>query len=551
MKAFSQTFPAFAWAKHIAGSNNEYITASTMDNSGNIYITGGFEGSVDFDPGPALFALVAVGQRDVFVAKYTSTGAFVWAKQISGPQIEEAEAITVDNAGNVYVSGNFENTVDFDPGSGVYDITAKGQTDIFVLKLDAAGNFIWVNHCGGNNIEGSRSVVLDNANNLYVAGYFSGTVDFDPSAAVFNLTAGGGSDAYIAKFAASTGAFQWVKQFAGSSPLDYCDITKMVSDASGNFYIAGSFQGTIDFDTGAGTSTLTSTGMSGDFFITKLDNSTGLIWLKYLDVSGFSLITNLSLDNVGNLLLTGDFESTVDFDPGPGTFNLTPNGLSDVFVLKLTDTGNFVWALSVGGSTGYDTGYSLLTTATNDIIVTGTYQGTVDFDPGAPIYQISSDADSWDIFILKLSSTGGFEWAKSVGGPDSDFPIMIHRDGFENLYITGNFSGTCDFDPDIPTFYLSANQIDAFILKLNASLTSYHASYVYPSFEIYPTVTNQTVYIRTQHTQNYTVQVFDNMGKKLFESQNASAVPVHSFATGLYYLRVQDNNSSFFQEYRF
>ncbi|MCS7078299.1 MAG: hypothetical protein NZ455_16420 [Bacteroidia bacterium] len=548
---FSQSFPAFAWVKHIAGSNNEYINASTIDNSGNIYITGGFEGSVDFDPGPGLFTLTAVGQRDVFIAKYSSTGVLLWAKQISGSQDEESFAITVDNTGNVYVAGEFESTADFDPSSSAYDLTAKGGVDIFLLKLDASGNFVWVNHCGGTNQESPQTIALDNTNNVYIAGYFIGTVDFDPSTSVFNLTASGGSDAFLAKFNANTGSFQWAKQFAGSSPTDRSGISKILIDATGNFYVAGSFHGIVDFDTGPGTSTLTSSGMNDDFFICKLDNTTNIIWLKYLDVSGISILTNLHIDTNGDLLVTGDFESTCDFDPGPGVFNLTSNGLSDVFLLKLSSAGTFIWALSLGGSTGYDLGHSLLTTTTNDILLLGSYQGTVDFDPGTPIYQISSDMDSWDIFILKLTSAGNFQWVKSVGGAESDFPVSIHQDGFENLYITGSFTGTCDFDPDLFTFYLSANQIDAFILKLNASLTADNTADTKIYFQVYSAVGNECLYIHSNVRQSYIVEVFDTTGKKVFQGHNTAVISKHSFSAGVYYLCLQDTDTQVWQVHRF
>ncbi|MCS7078273.1 MAG: T9SS type A sorting domain-containing protein [Bacteroidia bacterium] len=548
---FSQSFPAFAWVKAIAGSNNENVTASTIDASGNIYVAGVFQGSIDVDPGPGTVLLSSSGIQDMFVAKYSSLGVLIWAKHIGGIENEAAYGITVDNAGNVYLTGVFENTVDFDPGPSAYDLTSAGWFDIFLLKLDPAGNFLWVNQCGGNNDEMAFTVGLDNASNVYISGNFSGTADFDPSPSVFNLNCVGYRDGFIAKFSANTGSFQWAKQFATTGSTDFCGVSSFVLDGSGNFYVTGTFAGTVDFDTGSGTYTLTSFGTQSNLYACKLDNTTAITWIKQIGASSAVVGSNdIKIDNLGNTIITGDFQGSCDFDPGSSTVNLTSNGLSDVFVLKLTNTGTFSWAVGVGDS-GFDGSMKLLTTSTNDIIVLGEYQGTVDFDPGIPIYQISSDAGSWDIFMLKLSSAGTFEWVKSVGGPSWDQPCMIHQDTFGNLYITGRFSDTCDFDPDAPTFYLSATQSDAFILKLNASPTHSKENEIHSFFEVYPTITNNLIHIRSNQYQNYNLEIFDAMGRVVLQTQNTTSIPVYALPNGMYIIKIQNLTNDRFEYHRF
>ncbi|MCS7027873.1 MAG: SBBP repeat-containing protein [Bacteroidia bacterium] len=546
---FSQSAPTFAWAKPIAGSQSENILATFVDASGNIYVTGIFTGTVDMDPGPALVPLIPVGMTDIFVAKYSPAGSLIWAKQIGGPGQETGYSIVLDNTGNIYVTGVFENTVDFDPGPSAYDLTAVGGFDIFTLKLDPSGGFLWVNQCGGPEDEFSLNIALDNTGNLYIGGIFDGIVDFDPSPSVFSLNPIG-RDLFIVKFTASTGAFQWAKRFASTTTTSFCNIGGLALDAAGNFYVTGGFGGTVDFDTGSGTYTLTSMGAQANLFVCKLDNTTALTWIKQVGASGATVSgRDLQIDNLNNVIVTGSFQGSCDFDPGAGTFNLTSNGLSDAFILKLNDVGSFAWAAGIG-STGYDDGEKIVVTQTNDIIVLGSYQGTVDFDPGLPIYQITSDMDSWDIFILKLNSTGNFEWVKSVGGPSWDQGFAICQDNSANLYIAGNFSDTCDFDPDASTFYLSATQFDAFILKLSAFPTYVESHQVEKLFDVYPTVTNNTLYIRPAN-QNYIVQIFDFSGKKVIELQNPTAIPVDNLCSGLYTVCIQNLTTNSLEYHKF
>ena len=200
-----------------------------------------------------------------------------WAKQISGDGIGNASlVITIDASENVYTIGSFAGTVDFDPGSGVFNLTATGNSDIFINKLDASGNFVWVKSFGGPEYDTGRSIVLDSSGNIYTTGTFGGTADFDPGLGVYNLTTSGIADGvFISKLDAS-GNFVWAKKIGGGC---YCDYYFIAVDGTGNVYTTGSFDGTQDFDPGPGVFNLTSTGWS-DTFISKLDSAGNFVWAK-------------------------------------------------------------------------------------------------------------------------------------------------------------------------------------------------------------------------------------------------------------------------------
>src|SRR5678810_531363 len=208
----------FKWAKQMGGRGADAAGASiAVDADGNVYTTGGFSGTADFDPGPGTYNLTSAGTYDMFIFKLDSSGNFIWAKQMGGNSSLDhvsVSSITLDAAGNIYSTGTFQGTVDFDPAPGVFTLSAIGNfrtSASFVLKLDADGNFIWAKQTGGETEGGGgRSIVTDAAGNVYTSGVFQWVQDFDPGPAIFNLDGGSDRDIYITKFDAD-GNFIWAK----------------------------------------------------------------------------------------------------------------------------------------------------------------------------------------------------------------------------------------------------------------------------------------------------------------------------------------------------
>ena len=130
--------PGFVFG--FGSSLSERGYAAATDDQGDVYVAGRFDDLTDFDPGSGSLELDTAGGSDAFVAKYTSAGHLVWARALGGPVAEEAKALAVDSAGNVYVAGWFQLTTDFDPGPGTAELTSEGSMDGFVVKLDSAGS---------------------------------------------------------------------------------------------------------------------------------------------------------------------------------------------------------------------------------------------------------------------------------------------------------------------------------------------------------------------------------------------------------------------------
>lgn len=390
---------------------------------------------------------------------------FNWAKSIGGGNQDEATSIAIDSLGNVYTAGIFSALADFDPGVGTYTLGSYGGYDAFISKLDPSGNFIWAKQIGGLNTEFITSIQIDKTGNIYCTGVFSGITDFDSGPGTFTLSSQAGSnDIYVCKLN-SNGDLIWVKQMGGTNS----DVANCLTvDNSGNVYSAGYFVGTADFDPGPSTYTFTSAASNLDIFISKLDASGNFVWAKQMGGTASDQVKSIEVDANGNVYTTGIFMGTADFDPGPATYSFSTFGAFDSFISKLNSSGDFIWAKQIGGISN-DQSFSMVLDASDNIYYTGFFLYTVDFDPGPGTFTLSSVANTADAFICKLNNQGNFIWAKQIGGKGSDQAFSISLDKFANVYTTGTFIDTVDFDPGVGTFSLSAPTGNAFINKLDSS----------------------------------------------------------------------------------
>ncbi|MBK6573602.1 MAG: SBBP repeat-containing protein [Saprospiraceae bacterium] len=235
------------WVKQIGGNLDDIGKSISIDQSGNILISGHFQGTADFDPGANVFPLSSVGSYDVFILKLDADGNFIWAKKIGGKLDDQCAAITTDSKNDVIVTGNYKDTVDFNPGSDIYNLKDSGAGNAFALKLNAEGEFIWAKSTVGQNIVFSIGMAIDQTGNIFTTGFFRSEADFDPGPDILKLTAPGiGGDVFISKLD-SDGNLVWVKQFSGPAHdvgLGIC------LDQQGNVYTTGCYQELVDFDPG-------------------------------------------------------------------------------------------------------------------------------------------------------------------------------------------------------------------------------------------------------------------------------------------------------------
>jgi hypothetical protein len=521
------------WAKNYNNLSWDQGYGVASDNNGNVYSVGIFDNYMEF--GPSMSAYSA-GINDLFIIKQNSAGVVQWARAIGNAGNEVGQSIEVDPSGNVYVTGQFEQTVDFDPGSGVASLVCNGMSDAFLLKLDNAGNFVWVKQLGGSDVDAGHAVDTDTDGSVVVSGVFSGTADLDPNAGTMLATSNGYRDAFIVKIK-DDGTFLWAKHMGGSM-IDEFPYSVHI-DKDGNVLSTGTYAGTVDFDPGAGTFNLTDFGA----FIQKLDSNGNFIWAKS-DYSSTGY--DITSDNAGNVILTGIFfpgsVATIgsDFDPGAGNCTFFSNGGNDIFIQKLSPSGDFIWAKQIGTS-GHEWANTIAVDSYNNIYTAGTFWGTADFDPGPGSTIFTSGTD--DTYILKFDASGNLGWAKQITGVCNENAMAMSINNLNEVFVCGYFSSSVDFDPGAPVTNLTANAgNDIFVIKLSASQSQVGITEnMLGNFSVYPNPFSDQLTVDAGQAKDAELIITDVQGRMFHQRSSVSGMQqldLSNLPAGAYFIRV-------------
>ena len=535
---------SFVWAQAINGigaPNGTGVIAGTTDTSGNLYTVGGFGGTASF----AGVSLTAVSNLDMFIMKQDPAGNPIWVKQVKGISSGGAgcypRAIDVDEVGNVFVTGAFRDSFDFDPGPAEYRLNAFETIHAFILKLDTVGNFIWAKDIGAQTTAvtiGIGAAERDKDGFLYFAATASGngtaTLDMDPGPGVYNIFPNYG-DLLLGKLDAD-GSFIWAKQITGDkvkSPMS------LVLDSSSNVFVSGAFTGSADFDPGPGVHTLSAMPPSfvgdRDIFVAKYDSAGNLGWAHSFGSPGDDAAIRGAVDRFGNFLITGSFGGTIDFDPGPGVYNLTAASTRSLFTLKLKNNGDFAWVKMGGSSSGSYSGVDVTTDSAGNVYTAMEINGGCDLDPGPGEYNVLSGAA-----VQKLDSAGNFVWGAGFG---ADAPRWMGLDNKDSVYICGDFSGSKDFDPGPGVYMLTATGLrSGFILKLNQTLlpNSIEEAGLQTAVSVYPNPSSGIVTFSAPVTIKH-IEVADVTGKVVYRSEpgtEKAMADLSGRAAGVYFYEV-------------
>jgi hypothetical protein len=361
---------------HVFGTNMAPRgRAIASDASGNAIVAGEFSGTLDFGGTP----LVSINSDSAFVVKLDPGGGHLWSRSFGTLQDQHAYGVAVDDAGNVVVIGDAQGEVDFGGGP----VPSGGGRDVFLVKLDPAGNHLFSKCFGDASDQYGTDVVIDAAGNIILTGYFYGSVSF--GGPTLTNPAGSSPDGFVVKLDPN-GNHLFSRHVGG---IEQESPTSVAVDGGGNVVVAGFFDGTLELGGGP----LVAVG-SYDGFVGKLDpNGQHLFSRRFGGAQGQTLAQSVATGAGGSLVVTGFFSSEVDFGGGL----LFSQGGDDIFVAKLEPiAGSHVWSKRFG-STGTDWSFGAASNAAGEAVIVGMFANTVSF--GGPAFT----AAFFDGFIAKYA----------------------------------------------------------------------------------------------------------------------------------------------------
>ncbi len=400
----------YLWA-HTFYSANTYnqFKAVAVDGLDHVYAVGRFAQTVDFDPGDGVHNHTVDGYSDAILLKLDSSGNYLWSRSWGGTLIETVEGLSVTDT-LIYVAGDFEGTADFDPFDGGEFRSASGDSDCFLSCINLSGVLQWVNTWGGveslqMHSDRAYAVTADDYGNVVTTGRFAGTCDFDPDSGVQNRTADGDQDCYVVSYS-SAGNYQWVNTISSDPSSNYEAGYGIAADDDGYVYAAGRFGNTVDFDPSPNNEFKTSNG-NFDVFLVKYDWNGVLEWVETIGAANSDQAFDVAVSDSGFVSLTGIFNDTVDFDPGPGHMEYTSNGAEDSYVTVYDTSGAWQWANGWGGDDEEgDWAFGVDFDQDGNVFVSGYFSGTCDFDPDPIETEFRLSAGGEDFYLIKFLDDG-------------------------------------------------------------------------------------------------------------------------------------------------
>jgi hypothetical protein len=440
-----------SWAKDVGVSpltGEAQHTGVTVDSQGNLLVVGKFQGSITYAGTP----LTSAGGYDLFVAKFTSSGALSWVHPFGGPYDNLASSIAVDGADNVLITGQSIGSMTMGPNTLSSKDGGNTRENPFVAKFTSDGVHVWSTMFGSGYSAWASALAVDRANDVFVTGTYNYQIDFGAG----NVQSAGGGDGYLVKFSGQNGAYSWARSFGGSA---YDDGEAVAVDGKGDAVVSGYTTGDMDFAPG----TLTNAGGQDGFFA-KFAGATGAtVWSKPIGGTGNDDASALAIDGSNGIVVLGTFTASLTF----GATALSAPLSTGLFFATFDSSGNAQWARSIGGQSsigGNLIAKSAAIDSAGNIVFTGLATGEVDFGNG----QLT--AGTGNPYVAKVGPTGGYLWAKrfmptgsSLGsGLGSGVAVTSDR----SVIVVGALAGSASFDGTALSS-ASPQTKDAFLLKVS------------------------------------------------------------------------------------
>jgi hypothetical protein len=408
------------WSFGFGDNEDQYGGLVAVDRQANVVMAGSFRGSMDLGG----VVLTSEFSSDIFVAKYTPSGALIWARQFGMDLHDEAcQALDVDDLGNIYVGGTFDFRLNLGGSSLVCDGTS--WPDIYLAKFDPDGNHIWSKDFGDYQREGIYQLVTTGSGDIALAGTFEGTVDFGSG----DLTCVGSRDAYIARFD-SAGTHVWSDRWGISGYL-YCHDVEFFS--SGDIVAVFELKDSADFGDGV----LTTRG-SSDIVLVRYDLSGNHVWSHQFGDSLYDVSKSLAVDSTDYVVIAGWYSGTIEI----GGTVFTAGASGDILIAKFHEGGDPLLVKSIrGGSQSYAD--DVVIDNDNNFIITGRYSGSINLGGG-----LITSYWGKDLYLAKFHQYGGHIWSEGFPGQYDELVKNLAVSPDDAVLMSGYFEGTVEFGGD-------------------------------------------------------------------------------------------------------
>ena len=447
----------FNWKSTNSNTDSyNYLYKTYIDYGGHTYNTGDFDSTVDFDPGVGISNLTSSGERNAYLQKLNVDGSLIWVKQFTSNLDLHALGIVTDNNEDIYVTGLYTGTTDFDPGAGTYNLTPDGEEDTFIVKLDKDGNFLWATSFGGAGISvHSYDAELTPDGGVILSGYFW---DGDLTIGSTVLTDQGGSNLYFTKIN-NSGNILWSKSISNSSTNSFLS-QSIKNNSTGDIYIMDNFSGIIDLDPGIG-SHMTTANYQGVYLVKLNSDGDFIEAITFGETEGNNsnqmLANSIDIAKNDAIYIAGYFTGTQTI----GDTTISEDSGQSTFLIKINSSGNPEWVKNFGGNMNSEP--VLAADSENNVYLSNQFYNSIDLDPNEGNVSLPINNGT---FIVKISGEGNYlssQYMERISGSSTVYNIQTSDWGA--VQISGTFSGTYDFNPGEDGYELTSNQNTGFTVQ--------------------------------------------------------------------------------------
>lgn len=528
----------------ISGSNGTLAFEPSFDPFGNLFVTGTFRGTCDFDPGAGSYPVVGIGLDNIWVARYGTDRTPDWVARLGGGAwLDQPRGLATGSLGQCVVAGIFLDSGDFDPGPGISTLNALDESDIYVAQLDSMGSLDWLIHLPDSSYDQVWDVGIDSYNNVYMTVGGLDSVDLDPGPGTTLAYSPSGVNGLV-KYD-QNGAYVW-------SALLPVDFEQLFIDANDNVLAVGAFYGTFDLDPGSGVTLVDAA--DGEMLVVEYAPNGTVNWYtqfaQTVPGSWGLRVADIEKDQNDDLVIAGALLGTgVDLDPGPGQTMVgsSDNGDADWFCMKMTTAGGFQWGVA-GGSTYNEYISDLTLTTSGSVHLAVSYGGPHDVDPGpgiwmaathgAPTFGSSDD----DALLLTLSSSGVFERATPIWALGGVYFAGTTWGPMGELIAVGYFSDSLTFAPPNGTGLQANGLTDVFICELDPEFQTGLSEIAHNMILAYPNPATNEACVLGLDGHLVTWQLYDTRGRLVLDeagrSPGSDRIDVSRLDPGSYFLRV-------------